>query len=255
MFSWYYNKAFTKEEIDGLFEPITTKYGIKIVYKIGDDFFSPLENPPIPAGPPKNSKIRPIRHRVLLRYPVLLQKAFNKYPVKIIKKYLNAIYFAREIDDGDLEYGGTYDPFRRIIYLVDNGVKNDEDAIYTFHHEFSSLLLSRHSFFINPWSDNNPKDFIYLAAKYKSWKALEKDVDISKKGTEEDYEKGFMRAYGQTDFENDFNEYSGMIFTYPQKFKKIMKQYPRVRGKFKVWLEFYQKIDPIFTEKYLLGKK
>ena len=86
LFSWYYNKAFTKEEIDGLFEPITTKYGIKIVYKIGDDFFSPLENPPIPAGPPKNSKIRPIRHRVLLRYPVLLQKAFDKYPVKIIKK-------------------------------------------------------------------------------------------------------------------------------------------------------------------------
>jgi hypothetical protein len=63
-----------------------------------------------------------------------------------------------------------------------------------------------------------------------------------------------MRAYGQTDFENDFNEYSGMIFTYPQKFKKIMKQYPRVRGKLKVWLELYQKIDPIFTEKYLLGK-
>jgi hypothetical protein len=30
--------------------------------------------------------------------------------------------------------------------------------------------------------------------------------------------------------------------------------YPRVRGKFKVWLEFYQKIDPIFTEEYLLGE-
>jgi hypothetical protein len=34
----------------------------------------------------------------------------------------------------------------------------------------------------------------------------------------------------------------------------IMEQYPRVRGKFLVWLEFYQKIDPVFTEEYLLGK-
>ncbi|MGD9367812.1 MAG: hypothetical protein PVH87_19080 [Desulfobacteraceae bacterium] len=47
-------------------------------------------------------------------------------------------------------------------------------------------------------------------------------------------EKGFMNIYGQTDFENDFNEYSAVIFTYPQMFKKIMNQYPRVRGKFLV---------------------
>lgn len=56
-----------------------------------------------------------------------------------------------------------------------------------------------------------------------------------------------------TDFENDFNEYSAMIFTYPEKFKKIMNQYPRVRAKFEIWLDFYQKINPIFTEAYLLG--
>jgi hypothetical protein len=45
-----------------------------------------------------------------------------------------------------------------------------------------------------------------------------------------------------------------MIFTYPEKFKTIMNQYPRVRGKFLVWLDFYQMIDPIFTEAYLLGE-
>ena len=64
-----------------------------------------------------------------------------------------------------------------------------------------------------------------------------------------------MDTYGQTEFENDFNEYSAMIFTYPEKFKKILHQYLRVRGKFKVWLDFYRMIDPIFTEEYLLGSK
>jgi hypothetical protein len=254
LFRWHYHQTFPKEKIDALFEPVTSKYGIKIVYEIGDDFFSPLENPPIPAGPPRKSKIKPIRHRVLIKYPDILRESFEKYPVQVIRKYLKAIYFSGEIDDGDLLYSGTYDPFGRIIYLVDDGKKNSERAMRTFHHEFSSLLLSRHSFFINPWTDNNPKDFVYLTEKYKCWYTLEKEVDMSTAGSAEDYEKGFMRAYGQTDFENDFNEYSAVIFTYPEKFKMIMNQYPRVRGKFLVWLDFYQMIDPIFTEAYLLGE-
>ncbi len=32
-----------------------------------------------------------------------------------------------------------------------------------------------------------------------------------------------------------------------------MGSYPRIRAKFLVWLEFYQSIDPIFTEEYLFG--
>jgi hypothetical protein len=192
---------------------------------------------------------------VLLHYPVFLQKAFEKYPIEVIKKYLNAIYFADEIDYDGFKFGGTYDPFRKIVYLVDSGAKNDEQAMRTFHHEFSSLLLNSRSFWVDPWTAHHPKDFIYLIEKYHSWKILENEVDISKEGTMEDYEKGFMRAYGRTDFENDFNEYSAMIFTCPKKFKRIMDQYPRVRGKFLVWQDFYQSIDPIFTEEYFFGKR
>lgn len=253
LFRGYYYQSFSKEKIDALFEPISSRYGIRIVYEIGDDFFSPLKNTPIPAGPSKSSNVEPIRHRVLVKYPHILLKAFSKYPDKVIKDHLRAIYFAGEIDDGVLECSGTYDPFRRIIYLVDNGGKDDERAMRTFHHEFSSLLLARHSFFVNPWTDHNPRGFIYLTEKYKDWKILEKEVDLSKKGSTEEYEKGFMRVYGETDFENDFNEYSAMIFTDPKKFKNIMNRYPRVRGKFLVWLQYYKKIDPIFTEEYLLG--
>jgi hypothetical protein len=246
----YFHTEYTKEEIKGWFEPITSKYGIKIVYEIGDDFFSPLENPPIPAGPGRNSIVTPIRHRVLARYPDLLQTALKKYPVEVIKKYLNAIQFAGEIEaEGVPSYWGTYDPFRRIIYLVDNGTKNDDQSMGTFHHEFSSLLLKSHSFFINPWTDHNPKNFEYFRDIYDDFETMEKNRDVIT-----DYnEMGMVTNYGLTSFENDFNEYASMIFTYPQKFKKIMNQYPRVRGKFLVWLKFYQRIDPIFTEEYLLG--
>jgi len=252
-FLFFYEKTYTKEQIDKIFEPITSKYGIRIVYEVGEDFFSDLDNPPIPAGPDRDSKIVPIAHKQLALYPLILQKAFEKYPVHVIKKYLSAVYFAGKIDHSGFKAAGTYDPFRHIIYLVNNGKQTTDLSESVFHHEFSSLLILGNSFFLNPWTDHNPKNFVYLGDKYDSWKALRKDVKISNQGNNEDYEKGFLNTYSLTSFENDFNEYSAMIFTYPDKFKKIMRRYPRVRAKFLVWLDFYHKIDPIFTEEYLLG--
>ncbi len=252
-FLLYSDKTFSKEEINQWFMPVSDEYGIRIVYEIEDNFFSPLENPPIPAGPWRGSKVVPINHRILARYPAILLKAFKKYPKNVIKKHLKAIYFSEEIDADGFKYGGTYDPFRRIIYLVDDGGQSENLAISNFHHEFSSLLLSGHSIFINPWMDQNPQGFSYLRDVYETWEEIQQKIDISAVANEEDHKKGFMSVYGQTTFENDFNEYSAVIFTYPAKFKKIMNQYPRVRAKFLVWIEFYQKIDPLFTEEYLLG--
>ncbi len=251
---YYDNRTYTKAQIDRMFEPITARYGIRIVYEVGDDFFSDLFSPFIPAGPARDSKVKPIRHRLLARYPHILQKAFEKYPTYMVKKYLKAVYFAEEIDENGFQYGGSYDPFRRIVYLVNNGRQTDDLAESFFHHEFSSLLLKSHSFFLNPWEAFNPQGFKYLYEIYGNFKSLPSSIVIQGKGTDEDYKEGFVADYGRTEFENDFNEYSAMIFTHPEKFKKIMNQYPRVRGKFLVWLEFYQKIDPVFTEAYLLKK-
>jgi hypothetical protein len=233
-----------------MFEPITTKYGIEIAYEIDDDFLSSIENPGIPAGPSQNSIVVPIRHCVLARYPALLKEALDKYPIGIVTKYLSQINFAEEINEDGFKYSGSYDPFRRIIYMVDDGTKPDENAIHTFHHEFSSLLLARHSFLLNPWTDNHPDGFKYMVQLHDS---VEERIK-AREGITDFYEKGIVANYGLTSFENDFNEYSAMIFTYPGKFKQIMDQYPRVRGKFSVWLKFYNKIDPIFTEEYFLGK-
>jgi hypothetical protein len=252
LFRWYYYQSFSKEKIDAAFASISSEYGIKIVYEIGDDFFSSLKNPKLPNGPPRDSKVKAIRHRVLMRYPDVLQKALSKYPSVVIKHYLKAIYFAGEIEHDGERYGGTYDIYKKVVYLVDNGGNNKDQAMYAFHHELTSLLLLSHTFYTAPWLKNNPKGFKYLDRIYDSWKDEKKarklitDIDC--------YEKGIVTNYGITSFSNDFSEYSAMIFTYPNKFKKIMDQYPRVRGKFKVWLEFYQEIDPIFTEEYLLGK-
>jgi hypothetical protein len=239
----------SKAEIDRLFKPITTEYGINIVYEIGEDFFSPLKNPPIPAGPWRHSKVKPMNARALSRYPRILHEAFEKYPAHIIKKHLKGVHFAGMIDEDGFKYAGSYDPFRRIIYLVNSGSQSDKRSVYAVHHELSSLFLKGYSFFINPWTDHNQKNFKYMSEIYKS----HTEVHKASKAIKDYYELGIVTNYGLTSFENDFNEYSAMILTYPQKFKKIMDKYPRVRGKFLVWLDFYQEIDPIFTEEYLFG--
>ena len=252
-FLLYSDKTFSKEEIDRWFIPVTDEYGVRIVYQIEKDFFSPLENPPVPAGPWRGSKVVPINHRILARYPDILLKAMSKYPKDVIQNHLKAIFFSEEINADGFKYGGTYDPFRKIIYLVDNGGQSEKLAISNFHHEFSSLLLYSRSFYLNPWMEQNPRNFCYLSDVYKTWKELHNKIDLSAEAKSEDFKKGFVSVYGQTNFENDFNEYSAMIFTYPEKFKELMNRYPRVRAKFLIWLEFYREIDPIFTEKYLLG--
>lgn len=241
------SKTYTQEEIDKLFEPITSKYGIKINYEIDENF------PPIQLGGEHAhfDKAEAIDVRVLVRYPLLLRKAFNKYPVSVIKEYLTAIYFAKELDCSGLRYGGTYDQFRRIVYLVNDGKQPDDLSVAIFHHEFSSILLKRNGFFLNPWLENNPSDFKYSIETKSN---IEDIYSGSIEGTIGDYENGFLNAYSQISYENDFNEYARIILTQPQKFKTIMNQYPRIRGKFLLWLEFYHKIDPIFTKEYLLGK-
>jgi hypothetical protein len=46
-------------------------------------------------------------------------------------------------------------------------------------------------------------------------------ADTSLEGTQSDYEDGFMNSYGQTNFDNDFNEYAAMVFTYPEKSREL----------------------------------
>jgi hypothetical protein len=136
-------KTYTQEEIDNLFEPITSKYGIKIVYAISEDY------PPLLIGGEraKFSILEQIDKNILAHYEGLLSRALEKYPVQMIKSYLSEIYFAKAIQVDGVFCGGTYDQFRHIVYLTNNGQLSDDRAIANFHHEFSSLLLSRNGFF------------------------------------------------------------------------------------------------------------
>jgi hypothetical protein len=244
-------RSYTDEQIEQMFEPVTSRYGIRIVYKI-DETFSP-QYPGLGGKHAELDRLEPIEKRVLARYPQILEQALSKYPIHVVKEYLNAVYFAGKFVHMGGEAAGTYDPFRRIIYLIDDGNWTSE-LMGTFHHEFSSLFLRRHGMLLNPWLEQHPDGFDYRSELYEDQKEIYAGTSTCHE-TASDYENGFMNTYSHTTFENDFNEYAKMIFTHPVKFKQIMDNHPRVRGKFLLFLDFYEMIDPIFTEEYLLGTK
>ena len=119
-----------------MFEPVTSRYGIKIVYKI-DENFAPML---VTGRRAKLDKLEPINPLVLARYPPILEKALQKYPDRVIKKYLDAIYFAKYFEIEGTSAAGAYGCFFWAVYLVNNGWKSDEFSESTFHHEFSSIF-------------------------------------------------------------------------------------------------------------------
>ena len=106
----------------------------------------------------------------------------SKYPAHVINKYLSAIHFAGIIELRGFYFGGTVDSTRRVVYLVDDGTKSGQEAMGTFHHEFSSLLLARHGLFLNPWLEQYPEGLRYKSQMYENSEDVYADTSLD--GTE-----------------------------------------------------------------------
>ena len=73
------------------------------------------------------------------------------------------------------------------------------------------------------------------------------------KGVDDNYsdpdllKQGFLNRYAQSNFENDFNLYAEVIFTFPEKMRQLINQYPRVKQKYLFVKSFYINIDKGFS--------
>ena len=63
-------------------------------------------------------------------------------------------------------------------------------------------------------------------------------------------ERGFLTAYGEASFEEDFNLYCQNLFNGGEPFWKLADTYPKIKAKTDLAILFYNKIDPVFTESY-----
>jgi hypothetical protein len=233
-----------------VFQALEKRYGIII-------YFRQLEKavPEYWLKPPTSFKYKPLAEADLDFFYLPIQAALAQYPDSMIKNNLRAIGLAHTLSFFNTEYGATYSetqPKRNSIYLAKTEQLDKADAfdylLDSVHHEFSSILLKKYNFPEQAWRDANPSGFKYLYEDKQNpgLEALQRsDVYLTGK---EHYERGFLSEYALASLEEDFNVYSGEIFTHPEAILKKAKIYPRIAKKVRIWLGFYISIDIKFMQ-------
>lgn len=200
---------------------------------------------------PINATGEKIKSTEMQRCKVAMINALSKYPAGALANELTAVYFLKSMKFYDVEYGGTNST--DILYLTDDGISMGYTDLYleqTFHHEYSSILLRNHPTYFDEqkWKNVNIAGFDYndpengIGAIRNNESSQDLDTALCK--------KGFLTQYSLSGIENDLNTFAQNIFSPSPGFWKIVDQYPRINKKFNLFVAFYHKIDPMFTEEY-----
>ena len=177
-------------------------------------------------------------------------KALSKYPAPVLKN-IKAVYFLRQMKFYDVHYGGTNS--NDFLYLVNDGISKgytDKYLEQTFHHEFSSILLRNFTALLDTtrWKDANQPDFSYndpengVGAIRNNLSSQELDTLLCRKGV--------LTQYGGSSIENDVNTFAQNLFTPEKNFWDYVDRFPRIRKKTTLLINFYNKINGLFTEQF-----
>ena len=136
------------------------------------------------------------------------------------------------------EVGGFY--FARGIAVNCRGMERAY-IIRDIHHELSSLVRQAATPRDADWTAANPPGFTYLS--YDAYRAMMRDGTSDQDGPAF-YDKGFVRAYGTTTLDNDYNTYAERMFSDGPGFAALIKNYPRMQAKTRLVIASYLAVDP-----------
>ncbi|MES2776140.1 MAG: hypothetical protein V4722_18325 [Bacteroidota bacterium] len=198
-----------------------------------------------------NGKGEEILPTEITRTKEIMIAALNKYPTEVFKADLNTVYFLKQLSFYDVGYGGTNSTAN--LYLTSNGITNgytDKYVEQTFHHEFSSILLRKHMSLLDTfaWNACASKGFGYndpldgVGAIKNNEASQEIDTQLCKEGV--------LTQYAHSGMENDVNTFAQNLFKPDERFWYAVEAFPLIRKKAKLLIDFYQKLNPMFTENY-----
>jgi hypothetical protein len=174
-----------------------------------------------------------------------VRRALASYPVALIKKNVSAVFITGMIKTYGVQIGGSY--FKTWIYL--SALQKYEQAgielyVLNFHHELSSLFMNATDFKLDRWAAINEDDFNYLPRQIDVVNAASNENCRDSKATDGLYQAGFVDAYGMSSLENDVNMYAELAMTHPGRLRELAAQYPRIRAKTRILVEFYSSLAP-----------
>lgn len=213
--------------------------------------YSPKNFPEKWRTDPINAKGEPINSLESKRAELIIIKSLKKYPEALLNATLKAVYLVKSISFFNVNFGGTNST--DAVFISSNGESNGYTDIYieqTFHHEFSSILYRDYPSLIDTlsWKKQNEPGFNYNdpASGVGAIKNNESSQGLNARLAE----KGMLTQYAMSSLENDINTLAQNLFRPYPDFWKITDKYPRVGNKVRLLINFYGKLNPIFTEQY-----
>lgn len=179
----------------------------------------------------------------------VISGAMSKYPPALLKASLKRVYIVRDVQIYGVPTGGTWS--WDSVYIANNGVRagySDEYLKGTFHHELSSVLMSKHweQFPQSEWSDANPPGFQYRSsgaeAVRRGHSSQVLDVKLN--------QMGFLSQYSTADMQEDFNTIAQQLFMGKSSFWNAVDRNKRLKDKVDLAIRFYHTLNPMFTEDY-----
>lgn len=241
------NKVFITIILSTIFYSINAqvlneKTGVLIYYKIGEETF-----PDSWKTDEINAKGISLDTIEIERSMKIIKNALAKYPRELIKSNLKKIYILKMIEFYGQEFGGTNSS--DAVYITNGGENLGYTNGYieqTFHHEFSSILLRNYSNLLKreEWISNNALPYGDGGVQALKESKDSQDIDTMLNS------KGFISQYATSDFENDFNTFAENLFYPSDEFYNAVKNYPKIRQKLDLILEFYFALDNTLTKKY-----
>jgi hypothetical protein len=199
------------------------------------------------SGKKVNPDIQPLSPEEKARLEDLLDHAFSKYPSEMLNIYLDRVYAVKSMRFYGLPYGGTN--YQNTIYLsddTDNPGFSDEYIEQVFHHEFSSILLRVFPAYFDKtgWLSLNPPSFKYGKGGAEAISQGMASMALNP----ELIEQGFLSQYSTASLEEDINVVAQNLFTGGREFWRVYELNDRIREKTRILINFYHKINPVFTE-------
>ncbi|CCK82191.1 uncharacterized protein TOL2_C40360 [Desulfobacula toluolica Tol2] len=196
-----------------------------------------------------NAKAMKISEDEIVRSLEIIKLAIQKYPAYLVRENLTKVYIVHKLSYFGVSTSGTNSHNR--IYIANSGLSKGYTNDFVeklFHAEFSSILLRNHkSFFTDSsWKRINPVNFRYG----KSGVDFVKKGKASERFKNEFLNAGFLNQYATSTLENDFNSVVKRLFMNEKKLWEIARYNKAIGQKILLTLEFYHKLNPIFTRKY-----
>ena len=159
-----------------------------------------------------------------------------------MKKNLTDIYLIKGLKFYGKDFGGAYG--KSALYINSEGESkgySEQYLLSTMHSEFSSI------FFCNYWSEFPKK--AWYAANVEGWEYEGTGVEMLGQEdifsqSEELLGRGFLVKYSQSSLENDFNMFAFRAFTRAERLEELVAKYERIKKKYELVVQFYEKIDP-----------